>query len=283
MKRKTFVLTVVVVLLLSSISSLEAYDVCRTSGGAVIKWFTNNATFYVNTSGGPSGALTATQNAMQTWTNAPANFSFSYGGTTTSTAHGIYDLTNIIGFGSLPVGTVGQNAFWYYSNGQLIDSDIRLNTYYSWATNGAAGSFDVETVALHELGHSLCLSDLYSAADSAKVMYGYVSTGQLKRSLHLDDIDGIAFIYGPSGCTYFITPINANFSASGGVGSVAVTAGAGCEWTAVSNNAWITVTGGSSGSGNGTVTYSVSANTGGLRTGTVTIAGQTFTVTQEAR
>jgi YD repeat-containing protein len=60
-----------------------------------------------------------------------------------------------------------------------------------------------------------------------------------------------------------------------------VTAGAGCAWTAVSNAGWITVTSGASGTGNGTVGYSVAANGGSdQRQGTVTIAGQTFTVTQ---
>jgi len=53
-----------------------------------------------------------------------------------------------------------------------------------------------------------------------------------------------------------------------------------CSWTATSNAAWITITGGSSGTGNGTVTYNVAANTGAVRTGTITIAGQTFTVIQ---
>ena len=56
-----------------------------------------------------------------------------------------------------------------------------------------------------------------------------------------------------------------------------------CAWTAVSNTDWITVTSGTSGSGNGGVSYSVAANTGtASRTGTLTIAGQTFTVTQQA-
>lgn len=43
---------------------------------------------------------------------------------------------------------------------------------------------------------------------------------------------------------------------------------------------WITVTSGQSGSGSGTVTYNVSQNTGAPRTGTITIAGQLFTVSQ---
>ena len=48
--------------------------------------------------------------------------------------------------------------------------------------------------------------------------------------------------------------------------------------TPVSNVSWITVTGGASGSGNGTVSYSVAANTGPERTGTLTVAGQTVVI-----
>jgi hypothetical protein len=83
-------------------------------------------------------------------------------------------------------------------------------------------------------------------------------------------------------CTYSIDPASAAAPAAGGTGSVAVTAGSTCPWTAMSNASWITVTSGASGSSNGTVAYSVAANTGGARSGTVTIAGQTFTVTQPA-
>ncbi len=83
-------------------------------------------------------------------------------------------------------------------------------------------------------------------------------------------------------CSYSINPTSASQPAAGGTGSVTVTAGVGCAWTAVSNATFITVTSGSSGSGNGTVNYSVAANSGSSRTGTMTIAGQTFTVTQAA-
>ena len=69
--------------------------------------------------------------------------------------------------------------------------------------------------------------------------------------------------------------------AGAGAGTaVAVTAAAGCAWTATSNANWLTITNGASGSGNGTVNFTVAANTGAMRTGTLTIAGQTFTVTQ---
>jgi YVTN family beta-propeller protein len=84
-------------------------------------------------------------------------------------------------------------------------------------------------------------------------------------------------------CTFSISPTSQSFSSSGGTGSVTVTAGAGCNWMAGSNDSsWISITAGSSGSGGGTVTFSVAANQGTARSGTMTIAGLTFTVTQSA-
>lgn len=82
-------------------------------------------------------------------------------------------------------------------------------------------------------------------------------------------------------CSYSLTRANISTSAAAVVGSVSVTATAGCSWTAASNASWITITSGASGSGNGSVAYAIAANTStGSRTGTLTIAGQTFTVNQ---
>jgi hypothetical protein len=71
-------------------------------------------------------------------------------------------------------------------------------------------------------------------------------------------------------------------AAQGGTGTVAVSASAGCAWTARSSVAWVTVASGTSGVGNGRVAFSVAANPGGARTGAISIAGHTFTVTQAA-
>ncbi len=81
-------------------------------------------------------------------------------------------------------------------------------------------------------------------------------------------------------CSSTLSPTGANIATGGGTGNVSVTCASGCAWTAASNNAWITVTGGSSGNGNGTVSYSVASNSGSARYGTITIAGQTFTISQ---
>ncbi len=85
-------------------------------------------------------------------------------------------------------------------------------------------------------------------------------------------------------CSFGITPDFAAYQYNGGSGSVAITAtNSNCVWTAASNVNWITVYN-AGGTGNGTVTYTVTANPNfTTRTGTITIGGQTFTVTQETR
>ena len=85
-------------------------------------------------------------------------------------------------------------------------------------------------------------------------------------------------------CSYSISPINQLIPANGGSGNVTVTANSGCPWTATSNISWITITSGSSGNGSGTVSYSVAPNSStSSRSGTMTIASQTFTVTQNGQ
>jgi uncharacterized protein (TIGR03437 family) len=82
-------------------------------------------------------------------------------------------------------------------------------------------------------------------------------------------------------CSYAISPGNATVPAVGAYLTQTVTAAGGCSWTAASSISWITITSGSSGNGNGTVSYTVAANsTGAQRTGAMTVAGQTITVTQ---
>lgn len=82
---------------------------------------------------------------------------------------------------------------------------------------------------------------------------------------------------------FTLNAYSANATAGGGTGSVNVhstlqTA----PWTGASNASFLTISSGASGQGNGTVNYSVAPNLSATgRTGTLTIAGDTFTVTQD--
>ena len=81
------------------------------------------------------------------------------------------------------------------------------------------------------------------------------------------------------GCTFSLGQTSQNFSASGGEGSIPVNTLSGCRPLANSNDSWVSPI-----AGDGSpVRYIVAANYESQpRTGTITVAGQTFTVIQAA-
>jgi len=85
-------------------------------------------------------------------------------------------------------------------------------------------------------------------------------------------------------CAYTVAPLSVSGVLAGGeTKSVTVTPSAStCTWTATSNASFLTINSGTPGIGNGTVSYTVAANTGtATRSATITITDQTVpTVTQ---
>lgn len=89
---------------------------------------------------------------------------------------------------------------------------------------------------------------------------------------------------GGQGCTSSISPTTATVSANTTSGTIAVTTSASnCSWSASTGTSWLTITsGGGPFTGSGSVSYTVAANAGAARSATLTVAGQTFTVSQQA-
>ncbi|MCX8207384.1 MAG: hypothetical protein N3G75_06090 [Methanothrix sp.] len=91
----------------------------------------------------------------------------------------------------------------YYT---VFESDVSYNTRYSWTTdlttavNNNGRIFDVQTVALHELGHTLGLGDLYTlpSTDPRKGDYSQImnSYNDPQRTLGNGDKAGILKLYG---------------------------------------------------------------------------------------
>ena len=152
---------------------------------------------------------------------------------------------------------------------QLTHFQDVQNPYSPYATIGPQ---ILRTITLNQTDHA-ALNQVY---------FGFTeATGGATQNIQIANLQ-VFFPQTTTGtCIYSISPTTLA-AAYGGVSgqTVAVTAGDNCTWTAVSNSTWITVTSGASGTGSGTVTYNVATNTGTARTGTMTIAGQTFTVTQ---
>ena len=84
----------------------------------------------------------------------------------------------------------------------------------------------------------------------------------------------------PSQCTISLTPPTVEAAASGGNYAANVSTGEGCGWAVTSVLSWVTAWT-ASGSGGGTVSFEVQANSSlSSRTGTVTVGDQTLTVWQ---
>jgi len=100
---------------------------------------------------------------------------------------------------------------WYYTDQYVTgwdgdpyykaaESDVYFNANKAWrvatAESMATNSkFDVRTIATHEVGHSLGLSDLYGSKDKNKIMYGY-NNGEVKWNLRNADKLGLWSLYG---------------------------------------------------------------------------------------
>ncbi len=85
-------------------------------------------------------------------------------------------------------------------------------------------------------------------------------------------------------CTYVLSETRVTFERDGGNRSVTVqSSDGGCSWQAVSNASWVLVTGGTSGTGNGTVSYRVEPHPGGAsRQATIPVGNQSLSITQTA-
>jgi hypothetical protein len=99
-------------------------------------------------------------------------------------------------FGDIRIGGFAMSsktlAFAYLpppSNGGTDAGDIFFNTSISWQINGK--TYDLRTVALHELGHALGMG--HSAISTAVMWPSYTGS---KQALTTDDISGIRTIYG---------------------------------------------------------------------------------------
>ena len=81
-------------------------------------------------------------------------------------------------------------------------------------------------------------------------------------------------------CAQSVSPANFSIPTQGGTGSVTVSAPAGCTWTAAASRDWVTPASGPTGSGNGTVAFSVGPNSGSSRSAVITIGEAAVVIAQ---
>ncbi|MEQ1891467.1 MAG: matrixin family metalloprotease, partial [Planctomycetota bacterium] len=134
----------------------------------------------------------------------------------------LFDETNSSGFFPGGSPTVAITPVWFFSNGVIEDADILFNgAGFSFTTSGEPGSFDIQNVAAHELGH---LVGLDHSGNASATMYPYVDQGVvLQRSLSLDEVVGLRDAY-PAGNFGRITGTVVRASNASGVAGAYVVA-----------------------------------------------------------
>src|SRR6185369_4313533 len=118
-------------------------------------WNIRNISWYHNTAGQGSGKGTALSSAMASWTNVTsANHVLTYAGTTTAGFSTDGRNTILWASGNGCTGSCLAITALVLQSGQVIvETDISFNSNFTWNTNGA--DYDVQSVATHELGHTL--------------------------------------------------------------------------------------------------------------------------------
>ncbi len=112
--------------------------------------------------------------------------------------YGKFDRKNSIVFGSTNPGTIAVTSIWYYtSTGQIVEFDMKLNSYYTWGNSDLTSNvMDIQNIVTHEFGHGIGMNDIYIDTCSNVTMYGYGNIGETKkRSLELEDINGLLSLY----------------------------------------------------------------------------------------
>jgi hypothetical protein len=192
-----------------------------------------------------------------------------------------------------PVSQSGVRGVTGYSNSaplSLSSNGDQQGTAVLWAScpdqadanhqtvHGILRAFDA-TDLTRELWDSTMNPGRDDVGNYAKFCPPVVANGKVYEA----SFSGVLNVYGllpdQSQCVT-INPATETFGTPGGSGSISVRGGSECGWTASSNVDWITIKSGSAGSGIGAVNYSVDQNEGPARSGTVTIGGQVFSVSQ---
>jgi len=154
--------------------------------------------------------------AFQTWQDLPtASIAFEFAGFTSAEPEDDDDLS-VLGFQSHPEleRVLGATSFLFDdSTGEIVEADIFFNSQFDWSTSGDPNRFDLQSVAVHEIGHFLGLG--HSAIGetelrpeggrrvlgSGAVMFP-ISLGRgsiADRTLLPDDIAGVSDLYPDGG------------------------------------------------------------------------------------
>lgn len=170
-----------------------------TSG---MKWNSSAISYYINgncPNVSAAAASAAIQNDFTVWDSTGSRFHYSYAGPSTHNQQptSTFGSNNIFWAGGFSdPGILAWNMTWYdpANPGTILESDIVLNSQAidPWYDGAAPGRFDIQSIALHEMGHTLQLDDQYD--NTYKVM-GAMPSGVTRRVLTQYEINGELYLW----------------------------------------------------------------------------------------
>jgi PKD repeat protein len=195
-------------------SPAGSFEPLTTSTGQRLLWPSFPIQYVLNSRGAPGGrigtegeqapslpgSLEAVRTAFQAWARVPgARIRFTEGGASSATVSTL-DGTNLVFWqtGALDPdkfsdATLAVTVSRFRLSGELIEADIEFNgRNVTWRVNGEPDGFDVQSVAVHEVGHLLGLGH---TTDRATVMFPRIASGETKRSLSADEVAGAQSLY----------------------------------------------------------------------------------------
>lgn len=158
-----------------------------------------DAAFNYNNANDPLGGASTgpIDNGLTAWDSITDQLSVPSAGTTLNCpslvkecpGRQVRDGQNDVGWVSIK-GNNTLGVTWY--NTSTMEADIAFDTGQPWSIDGATGTFDVFSVAIHEFGHALGLGHSEENDTVMAAYYGGVVSGP-----GADDVAGILAIYDP--------------------------------------------------------------------------------------